>query len=199
MLNKSKIAVFLFLLVLASGVAAQNTKLVKTKITDKISVSIPDDFIAMPEDIYARKYGAYRPPLAMFTTPDGMVDFGINMNVNRSLRAYSQASFKAEDLEIIKSMYKASIAAMHTEVEFIQEKVETINKRDFIVIEFVGTVKDEDSKIRSGTAMKQYSYLQYTIEDERVLVFNFTCPYRSKERWQATAQAIMQSAKVGKF
>lgn len=199
MSNQLKVTLLVFLLALTSAVSAQNVKFVKTKINDKITISIPEDFIAMPEDVYARKYGAYRPPLAMFTTPDGMVDFGINMSINRSLKAYNQAGFKAEDLEMIKSMYKASIAAMHTEVEFIQEKIENINNRDFIVIEFVGTVKDEESQIRSSSAIKQYSYLQYTIEDERILLFNFTCPYRSKERWQATAQTIMKSAKVGKF
>jgi hypothetical protein len=178
---------------------AQNQKLVKVKVADKIVISVPQDFMLMPEEAYTREYGAYRPALGMYTSPNGEADLGINMTVNRSMRAYKGSGFKTEDLEMLKGMYKGSIAAMHSEVDFIQDKVVTINKRDYIVIEFVGTVKDENSQIRSSRELMQYSYLQYTIEDERVLIFNFTCPYRQKERWQATAEAIMQSAKVGAF
>ncbi len=189
----------LFSLLNCAAFAQEISRLVKVKVADKIMVSIPEDFMLMPEDAYARKYGAYRPALAMYTSPSGDADFGVNMTVNRSLQAYKGSGFKPEDLEMLKEMYKASIAAMHSDVSFIQDKVMNINKRDYIVIEFVGTVKDESSQLRTSRELMQYSYLQYTIEDERVLIFNFTCPYRQKERWQKTAEAVMQSAKVGKF
>lgn len=200
MYQSLKIHLLLFCTLLSYSLFAQQTsRLVKVKIADKIMVSIPEDFMIMPEDAYAREYGAYRPALAMYTNPSGDADFGVNMTINRSLRAYKGSGFKPEDLKMLKDMYKASIAAMHTDVDFIQDKVVNINKRDYIVIEFVGTVKDESSQVRTSRELMQYSYLQYTIEDERVLIFNFTCPYRQKERWQSTAEAIMQSAKVGKF
>lgn len=178
---------------------AQSPKMVKTKVNDYISLLLPSDFALMPAEEYARRFGAYRPPLAMYQNQDGNVHFGINQSQNRSLRAYAEADFKAEDLEMLKGMYKASIAAMHTEVNFLQDKVVNLNKRDYIVLEFVGLVKDEDNAFGSGKVLRQYSYLMYTVENDQVLVFNFTCPQPIQQKWAPVAQQIMQSLKVGLF
>ncbi|GAB4411070.1 MAG: hypothetical protein OHK0053_37900 [Microscillaceae bacterium] len=178
---------------------AQSSKMVKTKVNDYISLLLPSDFSLMPAEEYARRFGAYRPPLAMYQNQDGNVHFGINQSQNRSLRAYAEADFKAEDLEMLKGMYKASIAALHTEVNFLQDKVINLNKRDYIVLEFVGLVKDEDNAFGSGKVLRQYSYLMYTVENDQVLVFNFTCPQLIQQKWAPVAQQIMQSLKVGLF
>lgn len=197
-----KISVFVFLSFLVLQVQAQynkEIKLVKTKINDKITVSIPNDFSIMPEDAYARKYGAYRKPLAMYNSSNGYVDFGINTAVNRSMRSVASSEWKEEDLNILKGIYKSSIAGMHAEVQFIQDKIETINKHKFIILEFIGTVKDEEKNLISGNKeLKQYSYIQYAVEDATIVIFNFTCPAKFKPQWQDVAKEMMQSIKLGK-
>ncbi len=178
--------------------AQKAPKLVKTKVTDKINIKLPQDFILMPPDLYAKKYGAYRPPLAMYTnkvTQDA--DFGVNEAVNRSLLAYKNSEWQEKDIVMLKDIYKGSIRGMHDNVDFLQDKVSIIQKRKFITLEFIGTVKDEESKISiRNKEKKQYSYIQYTVEQGKILIFNFTCPANRKNLYQPLAQEIMQSIKI---
>ncbi|MDX2302638.1 MAG: hypothetical protein NW226_07545 [Microscillaceae bacterium] len=191
-----RISILFWVVWISAGTQAQSpkNKLVKIKVNDFLQISLPEEFRVMDSQIYTRKYGAYRPPLAIYTSEDGNADFGVNESVNQSLKAFTQAKWNAQDLEIIKGIYKASIAAMHTEVSFIQDKVETIRGRSFAVLEFVGFVKDEDKTITfNNTPVKQYSYLMYTVHDGKILIFNFNCPAQIQNLWQETARQIMQN------
>lgn len=184
------------LLVLNSSLNAQTQKIkfVKIKVNDYIQISLPNEFKIMSNELYTRKYGAYRPPLAIYSSEDGNADFGINESVNQSLKAFTQAKWNDKDLEMIKGIYKASIAGMHSDVTFIQDKVESIHGRSFAVIEFVGIVRDEDKTITFNSApIKQYSYLMYTVKDGKILIFNFTCPAQIQYKWQDVAKQIMQN------
>lgn len=176
---------FIFLLASFDGV-----KLVKVKITPTVKVSIPASFAPMTDDDLAKKYVPYRKPTAMFTSPDRMVDFGFNQTETR---------WRQEDLPMLKDFYKSSISSMHTNVDFIKETIQTINKRDFLVFEFVSEVVDNDpNSLKKGSAVRQYSYIQYTVEGNKILVFNFTCPSQLKDKWQETAEAVMSSIKISK-
>jgi hypothetical protein len=176
---------------------AQSTKLVKTKINDYLTLSVPEEFITMPENVYRKKYGAYRAPLGIYTSPDGKADLGINQMTNQLVTAVVKADWKEEDLKVLQGMYKASIGAMHEKVEFIQETIEEINKKTFIVFEFIGTVRDVDTNGKaSGKELKQYSYIQYTVRDRQVILFNFTCPANQRSYHQATAKSVMHSIKL---
>jgi hypothetical protein len=168
--------------------AAGQSKLVKTKLTKEIIVYLPADFTPMTDDDLAKKYFTYRKPTAMYTNPDRVVDFGLNITETR---------WRQEDLPLLKKFYKSGIAKMYSNVNFIQDTIQTINKRDYVVFEFVSELKDEDANsARRGTGVKQYSYMQYTVKDNRVHVFNFTCPSQIRPRWQETAHAIMQTIKI---
>lgn len=194
-----KLTALIITFFLPLGLTAQNAKLVKTKINEALTVSIPADFTVMAENVYTKKYGAYRPPLAIYTSPNGYADFGINESVNRSLKAFNKSDFKEEDLNMLKSMYKSSIMAMHSEVNFLQDKIETINGKKFLVLEFVGVVRDEDKTISIGnTEKKHYNYIMYSVEEGKVLIFNFNCPANMRSQWQTTAKGIMQSIKIAK-
>jgi hypothetical protein len=164
-------------------------KMVKTKITKNITVSLPQPFRPMTDDEIADKYLTAKRPTAMYTNPDRVVDFGFNQTETR---------WRQSDLPMLKGVYKGSIAGLHGKVTFIQDKISTINDRDFIVFEFVSEVTDTDpeGKPRGGGAKRQYSYLQYTVQGGKILVFNFTCPAQLQAKWQPTAQAIMESIRI---
>lgn len=164
-------------------------KLVKTQVAEGIYVSLPQDFVPMTDDDIALKYLPFRKPVAMYTNPERVVDFGFNI---------SNSKWRDSDLEIAKGFYKGSIAGMYSKVTFVQDgTIQKINKRDFAVFEFVSEVIDDDpNSMHKGSVTKQYSYIQYTLKGGKALVFNFTCPVKLKERWQTTAKSIMQSVKV---
>lgn len=193
------IIAFLWISIIDISFAQKPIKLVKKKIADNtITVSIPDDFTVMGEDVYARKYGAYRQALAMFTSPNGKIDFGINETINRSLMAVAAADFKEEDLKILKDIYKGSIKGMHSEVTFLQDEIVTIDKKRMIALQFVGVVKDDEAKtitMKSGV-LKQYSCIYYAVQEGKILIFNFTCPDFFRRQYQPVAQEVMQSIKI---
>ena len=175
----------------------KKTKFNKIKIADFVQVSIPEGFTEMPPELYSRKYNAYRPPIAIYTSEDQNADFGVNESVNRSLKAFARSDWNAKDLEMIKGIYKASIAGMHSEVTFIQDKVESINGRNYAILEFVGAVKDEDKAITfNNKPVRQYSYLMYTVKEGRILIFNFNCPVQIQNQWQDIAKQIMSSVSI---
>jgi hypothetical protein len=164
-------------------------KMVKTKITKEVTISLPKSFRPMTDDEIADKYLTAKHPTAMYTNPDRVVDFGFNQTETR---------WRQADLPMLKGVYKGSIAGLHGKVTFIQDKIARINDREFIVFEFVSEVTDVDpeGKPRSGNAKRQYSYIQYTVQGGKILVFNFTCPAQVQTKWQPTAQAIMESIRV---
>jgi hypothetical protein len=164
-------------------------KLVKTELTKGVTVSLPANFTPMTDDEIARRYFTFRKPVAMFTSPDHSADFGFNI---------SNSQWRDTDLPIAKDFYLSTLETMYTKVDYTQKgNLVTINKHPFAVFEFQSEVVDEEeNSLTKGTVTRQYSYIQYTIQNGKVLIFNFTCPARARDKWQATAQAIMQTVRV---
>jgi hypothetical protein len=161
-------------------------KLVKTTINKQISLLLPKEFMVMPDDGIAQKYPAQRKPLAVYTSPNGQVDLAVSQR---------PASFRKSDLAMAKEFYKASLLSMYSEVEFARQEITTINKKDFIVFEFVSTVKDE-RKTSNLAPVRRYTIVQYTIIGNQLTIFTFNVPFTMKRDWQETAQQVMASVKV---
>ena len=171
---KFKTTIFLFLAIL-SCVHAQKFK--TFKITEGVKASLPADFMPMSDDDIAVKYPSTKKPLSMFTNIDRIVDFGLNVN---------KSKWPGNDLKILQQVYKSTIVDMYNKVEFMQEGIKTINKKDFIVFEFVASFEGQ----------KNYTFLQYALVKDQVYLFNFTCAAHMKNQWQGTAQKIMSSIKM---
>jgi hypothetical protein len=112
-------------------------KLVKTKITKDVTVSLPQTFRAMTDDEIADKYLTAKRPTAMYTNPERIADFGFNQTETR---------WRKVDMPMLKGVYKGSIAGLHGKVNFVQDTIATINDREFIVFEFVSEVTDVDAE-----------------------------------------------------
>jgi hypothetical protein len=183
-----KYILFLPIAFLFSSYSPDKGKLVKTRLTKEIIVYLPADFTLMTDDDLAKKYFTYRKPTAMYTNQDRVVDFGLNITETR---------WRQSDLPLLQKFYKSGIAKMYSNVQFIQDTISTINKRDFVVFEFISELKDDETNtMQRGSAVKQYSYMQYTVKDNKVHVFNFTCPVQIRTKWQDTAREIMQTIKI---
>lgn len=176
------------LIVMALAVSAfAPSKLVKTKINDDITVSLPKELQPMtPEDIVQR-YPSVRSPLGAFTNEDRDADFSVNV---------SATQWPDKDIELAAKFFKAGIYNLYDRVDFLSEGIQTINKKKFIVYEFESRVNGNRLKEGERQPILRYSYVQYYIEKGRALVFAFNCPKDKKEDWQPTVHAVMKSVKV---
>ena len=159
-------------------------KLIKVKLDDSLTIYIPEDFTPMtPEDMQQR-YSSHRKPIALYTDPQRIVDYGIN-------RSYSV--WQEGDLEMLKQFYQASILDLYDSVTFIGNGIRTVNKHEFVYFEFESTILPENDFQRSVT---KYTYLMYALSGGTTFLFNFTCPIYLKDEWQQTAHAMMDKIKL---
>jgi len=182
--------IFLLQFCLAFSFLQAQIKLQKVKPTPGVTMLMPEGFTLMNDDMLAKKYFSPKKPTAMYTDASGEVDLGINFTNNY---------WQEQDIPMLKDLYKGSLRANYTKVEFLQENIIRINKRDFIVLEFVGIVSDEDSKANAlgrKNQISKYNYLMYTVVENRIVVVNFNCPTKYQAQWQAIVPKIMESVKI---
>ena len=177
----------LVLFALLLFISSPQSKLVKTKINDRITVSLPIDFFEVPETELASKYISYRNPIAAYTDISTKIDFVVNNSV---------AKWRPSDIELMKSFYKTNIAALYDKVDFIAEKTEEINKRDFVVFEFISTILPDENSFRNEPPVVRYNYLQYVIVKGDIFLFNFNAPVSLKDQWYYTVHEMMHSIKI---
>ncbi len=181
---------FTYILILSIVLMSfKDNGMVKTKVNDAITISLPTNFYPMSEADIKTKYVSSKLPIAMYTDESRMVDLGINV-------AYSR--WREEDFDMMKSFYKSNIMGLYDEVSFIDEKVEEINGKQFAVFEFIGSVKPEDKEGVNTEILKQYVYIQYTIVKYKTVLFNFSCPARIQDKWAPVAHKIMPTVKLSK-
>jgi len=176
-----------FFLIALVFIAAENPKLVKIKVTDEITVSIPKGWNAMDALDFTQRYPSVRAPLAAFTNEDRLVDFSVNI---------SATQWPDTDLELAQKFFKAGVMNMFDRVEMIQEGIYEVNKKKFIYFEFDSRIHGNKQQEGFQDPVLRYTYIQYLIEPGKALVFSFNCPRRQKEEWQKTARLMMKSVKV---
>ena len=182
--------IFLLNSFLVLFISEAQIKLKKTALTPGVSMLMPTDFTLMNDDMLAKKYFSPKKPTAMYTNPSGEVDLGVNFTNNY---------WREQDIPMLKDLYKGSLRANYTKVDFLQEKVVTINKRNFVVLEFVGIVSDDDGKTNAlgrKNQISNYNYLMYTVVENRIVVVNFNCPTKYQQEWQVLLPKIMSSVKI---
>ncbi|OJJ17311.1 hypothetical protein BKI52_31925 [marine bacterium AO1-C] len=186
-------------------------KLKKTKVTEEITMKLPESFIVMSDREYRQEFAGYRKPIAMYRDENSKATFGINTALthvpagtrqtfvdSKGKMRKHQAEWSVNDLKMMKSLYKSTILRLHSDVRFKQDKVEMIRKRNFVVLEFVGVIKNEEKSMigKSKGTLRQYSYLMYTVKDSKIYIFNFTCNAKRLSRWKKTVYDMMHSIKM---
>jgi hypothetical protein len=170
-------------------------KMQNVQLVDGVSISLPKEMVIMSDDDVATKYPSTKKPVAMYTSLDRTVDFGLNISKSR---------WSGFDLELLHQVYKSTIIESYDTVIFSKDTVEYINGRPFSVFEFVSTF-DKTTK---------YQYFQFTLltktkveaqeetgdllpgNSNHIMIFNFTSPLGGKDKWQPIARASMQTVKV---
>ena len=167
--------------------AAEPVKLIKTKVNDRITVSVPEGWRPMDALDFTQRYPSVRAPLAAFTDIDRLVDFSVNI---------SATQWPDRDLPMAQKFFKASLTNMFDRVEMIEEGVHTVNKKELIFFEFQSRVNGNRQQEGFTDPVLKYTYIQYYLQADRTFVFSFNCPRRMKDQWQETAREMMNSIKI---
>lgn len=163
------------------------SKLVKTKVSEGITVSLPPELFPMtPEDI-AQRFPSVRAPLGAYGDQDRVVDFSVNISATR---------WPDGDVAVAKDFFKASFYNLYDRIELISEGTIVLHKKKFIYFEFESRISGDRRKQGYQDPILQYTYIQYLVQPKRTLVFTFTCPTDRREEWEATAKEIMKSIRV---
>ncbi|MEI9918102.1 MAG: hypothetical protein WDO14_04790 [Bacteroidota bacterium] len=177
----------LAILLLTFTLTASTNKLVKTKVNDDISVSLPADFFPMtPEDI-AQRLPSVRAPLGAYTNQDRIVDFSVNI---------SATQWPDADVEIAAKFFKSGLYNLFDKVDMISEGLQEIHKKKFITFEFESRVNPNKRTEGGSEPSLKYTRIQYLVEPGRTLVFTFTCPRTIRQDWEKTSYEIMKSIRV---
>ena len=186
-MRKSVFAFPLMFVILASF--QNNTKLVKKKIGDGITMEVPENFVLVSSEEMKQRTRSDDEPLAYYTDPSGDVDLVVNL-------AYSR--WRSTDLEMMRSFYKSNIMGLYDHVNFTRDDIEEINGKQFAVFEFVSKIDDDRNVSISGNAITKYVYIQYAIVNHKTVLCTFSCPARLKNYWAETAGKMMHSVVISK-
>ena len=177
----------LFLILLTIALPVDDPKLVKVKISDQITVMLPEDFVPMGDLDFSQRYPSVRKPVGAYTNPDHEVDFIVNI---------SATSWPDGNLEMAQKFFKSGVMNLYDRVEILSEGIHEVNGKKLIYLEFESRIRGNQATLGESEAILKYSYLQYWVEPSRTLAFSFNCPVRLKPEWQDTAGKIMRSVKL---
>lgn len=167
--------------------AAGEMKLVKTRVNDKITVVIPNDWRPMDNLDFSQRYPSVRAPLAAYSDMDRLTDFSVNI---------SATQWPDEDVAIAKQFFKASLMNTFDRVDIISEGVHKTGGKEFIYFEFESRINGNRQQQGEQEAVLKYTYIQYFIQPGKAIVFSFNCPRRMKEEWQPIAHQMMKGIKM---
>lgn len=177
----------LLLILLTIALPVDDPKLVKVKISNNITVMLPEDFVPMGDLDFSQRYPSVRKPIGAYTNPDHEVDFSVNI---------SATSWPDTNLEMAQRFFKSGAMNMFDRVEILREGIQEVNGKKLIYLEFESRIRGDQSTLGNSESILKYTYLQYWIDGSRTLVFSFNCPTRLKPEWQETADKIMKSIKI---
>ncbi len=164
-----------------------SVKLVRTKVSADISVMLPRNFRVMDDLDFGQRYPSVRKPIAAYTNEDRLVDFSVNI---------SATQWPDQNVELARKFFKAGLANLFDNVEFLSEGIQEIHGKQFIFFEFESRIKGNPIELSQRDPVLSYTYIQYLVEPGRTLVFSFNCPRRVRLEWQETAGKMMKSIKL---
>ena len=170
------------ILVLSSFQQGEKIKFITHKISDLVSVKVPEGFQKLNDDQIADKIIASRKPLAMFANPSGTVDFSVSVG-NSSKNPWAD-----KDLKLMADFQRANIRQLFTSVTFIQDKVVKVKGQNFIAFEFISEVKE-----KGKPPIRKYNNLRYTIRKKNTLIFSFICPESERPKYEGLSEEILSS------
>jgi hypothetical protein len=176
-----------FVLITLIPVTLDQPKLVKVKVTDEITVSLPKDWRPMDGLDFSERYPSVRAPLAAYTNEERTIDFSVNISATR---------WPDANLEIASKFFKSSLRNMFDRIEIIDEGIREVNGKSFIFFRLESRINGSKNQLGNGDPVIRYTYLQYLVEAHRTLVFSFNCSRHDRQQWEKSAEAMMKSIRI---
>jgi len=167
--------------------AAAKPKLMKVKVNDAITVSVPQDWHPMDDMDFVERYPSIRAPLVAYTNPEREVDFSVNI---------SATQWPDADLALAQKFFRASVFNMFDRVDIISEGIHEVNGKKLIFFEFNSRINGSRRQEGMQDPVLRYTYIQYLVAPKQTLAFSFNCPKRLQQDWQETARLMMTSIKI---
>src|SRR6185436_19849132 len=136
------------------------TKLVKTKVADGITVSLPTELIPMSPDDIAQRYPSVRAPLGAYTNYDRDVDFSVNV---------SATSWPDGNVEMAQKFFKASLYNLYDRLDMQNEGIQLLRKKKFIFFEFESRISGDRRRQALKDPIQKYTYIMYYVQPNRTL------------------------------
>jgi hypothetical protein len=168
-------------------IAADKVKLMKVKVNDAITVSVPKDWLPMQEEDIIQRYPSVRAPLLAYTNQERVADFSVNI---------SATQWPDDDIELAKKFFKAGLFNVFDRVDMIDEGVHEMRGKKLIFFEFESRINGNRQQEGQKDAVVRYTYIQYFIEPGKAIVFSFSCPHRDRQLWQETAREMMGDVRI---
>lgn len=162
-------------------------RLMKVKVSEDITVSVPKDWKPMDGLDFTERYPSVRAPLAAYTNGERNADFSVNVSATR---------WPDANLEIASKFFKSSLTNMFDRVTMISEGIREVNGKSYIFFEFESRVNGNKNELGNTDPVLKYSFIQYLVQPQRTLVFSFNCDRRERQDWQSAAKAMMNSVRI---
>ena len=176
-----------FFLIPLMFLSADQPKLMKVKVADDITISVPKDWRPMDGLDFTERYPSVRAPLAAYTNEDRTVAFSVNISATR---------WPDTNLEIASQFFKSSLTNMFDRITMVNEGIREVNGKSFVFFEFESRVNGNKNQLGNADPVLKYSYLSYLVQPQRTLVFSFHCDRRDRQSWEKAARAMMSHIKV---
>ena len=178
----------IFLILIAALLLSfDQPKMMKVKVSDDITISIPKDWKPMDGLDFSERYPSVRAPLAAYTNSDRTTDFSVNISATR---------WPDANLEIASQFFKSSLTNMFDRITMINEGVREVNGKSFVFFEFESRINGNKNQLGNADPVLKYSYVQYLVQPHRTLVFSFNCDRRERQHWEEAARSMMNNIKV---
>ena len=185
-------------------VSAQSVKLKKVELRNKRgTIKAPVTLTQLKDEEIIQRYGFLHLPLLMFSDQSTNVTYSISERID-SLSQSSKIKYASvqgegmgfqKDLAVEKSFFKSTISGNYETIKFLQDTILTIGKKQWIVLEFEGTMKGKSRK-GSDLTTDNYNYMQYLVEEHRKVTVSFNCPKREKQNWEAAIKKSVSTLKL---
>jgi len=146
-------------------------------LSNKVEISLTSDFTKMREDDVKVIYPEpKRRPDVIFRNGDGTVNISLQHTKKKALLSELPNIF-----EQLTSQYKSNPT-----IEFINSRIENINDKDYVVLEFIS----------QGENKKVYNLMLITSLEERVMMSAFTCAMPVINDWKETGNRLIRTIKI---
>ncbi|MFX3632661.1 MAG: hypothetical protein ACE3L7_18300 [Candidatus Pristimantibacillus sp.] len=141
------------------------------------TISIPEPFIIMSDDMKQIKYPTGNAPKEVYTNEEGTINIALNE---------TGSPLKEDELEAFTEEMVAMYQPIAT--EWIEDGIVEINGKKAGYLTFVVAVEGDNASI--------YNSMLFTVVDDQLVLVNFNCLQEQLEEWKATGDEIIQSFKI---